>query len=249
MSTDSQHEFLQTVRRSLGRPGPTPPIDVERLFGPVESRGGPVSLESRAESLTGNELRILIDRFEKELTLVQGQVARIGSREALEPYLRDLVESHKVKKVVRWDTPLLAELDPFLQGLGVSVTPIKAARKGQRNSKRLRNALIEADLGLTEADYAIADTGTLVLLARGNQSRLVSVLPPIHLALLRPETLVPSMSDLLPVLGAEARGKDGKMSSAVTFITGPSRTADIETIRVVGIHGPIELHAAILEYL
>ena len=87
------------------------------------------------------------------------------------------------------------------------MTPIKAARKGQRNSKRLRNALIEADLGLTEADYAIADTGTLVLLARGNQSRLVAVLPPIHLALVRPDTLVPRMSALPPPRGPRDRSR------------------------------------------
>ncbi|MFQ5872400.1 MAG: lactate utilization protein C, partial [Dehalococcoidia bacterium] len=112
-----------------------------------------------------------------------------------------------------------------------------------------RAAHIAAVLAITEVDYPFADTGSLVLLAGEHQSRLVSLLPPVHVALLKPSAIVPSMADLLPVLNAAARENPGRLSNCITFITGPSRTADIEKTLTVGIHGPTEVHLLILEYL
>ena len=152
-----------------------------------------------------------------------------------------LIEEKAIRKIVRWDTPALSHLDTALTSAGAEVFPINL---NEDESSRLdhRNALIEADMGLTEVDYAIADIGSLVLKASGPQSRLASVLPPIHVAIVTPDKIVPSLSHLLPLLTSE-----GGLPSAVSLVTGPSRTADIETIRTVGIHGPIELHVVILE--
>jgi L-lactate dehydrogenase complex protein LldG len=93
-------------------------------------------------------------------------------------------------------------------------------------------------------DHAIADTGTLVLLARTGQARSVSLLPPVHVAVVRPGQILSSLDDLFPVLRHDG---NGELASAVTFITGPSRTADIELTLVVGVHGPQELHVVLLD--
>jgi L-lactate dehydrogenase complex protein LldG len=84
-----------------------------------------------------------------------------------------------------------------------------------------------------------------VLLARKGQARSISLLPPVHIAVVKPEQLLSGLSDLFPLLRGEAEGRD--LSSAITFITGPSRTADIELTLVVGVHGPQQLHVVLLD--
>jgi L-lactate dehydrogenase complex protein LldG len=107
--------------------------------------------------------------------------------------------------------------------------------------ERYKGLLLEAAVGITTADYALADTGTLVLVSGGEQHRLISLLPPTHVCLLDPARILPSLSQLL----ARLRGKFGTPESApknMTCITGPSRTADIEQAITMGVHGPKSLH-------
>ncbi|PKB77684.1 MAG: hypothetical protein BZY70_01430, partial [SAR202 cluster bacterium MP-SInd-SRR3963457-G2] len=106
--------------------------------------------------------------------------------------------------------------------------------------------IIAADIGLTGADYAVAETGSVIVMPRKGMSRLVSVVPPVHLALVRPEDLVESLDDLFLLRRLEYHEKGGEMGSYLNFITGPSRTADIEQTLVVGVHGPKEVHLVLL---
>jgi len=84
------------------------------------------------------------------------------------------------------------------------------------------------------------------LFAAGPQPRSISLLPPVHVAILRSQQILPGLSELFPLLGREQNG-NRKLSSAITFITGPSRTADIELKLVVGVHGPQELHVLLVD--
>ena len=152
-----------------------------------------------------------------------------------------LIEEKGIRKIVRWDTAALSSLDPALTGAGAKVIPINL-NEDESSRSEMRNSLIDADMGLTEVDYAVADIGSLVLRASGPQSRLSSVLPPIHVAIVASDRNVASLAHLLPLLNSPE-----KLPSAVALVTGPSRTADIETIRTVGIHGPVELHVVILD--
>jgi L-lactate dehydrogenase complex protein LldG len=90
-----------------------------------------------------------------------------------------------------------------------------------------------ATIGVTGCDGAIAETGSLVMLSAPGRSRTVSLLPPVHLAIVRPEDLVFSMGDFF-----EQRVDAVRRATSCTFITGPSRTADIELTLTLGIHGP-----------
>ncbi|MBI4455652.1 MAG: iron-sulfur cluster-binding protein [Acidobacteria bacterium] len=99
--------------------------------------------------------------------------------------------------------------------------------------------LVSVAVGVTGADYALADTGTLVLETSGQRGRLLSLLPPVHVAILYAERVLPDLASFL----LQARG----ISSAVTFVTGPSKTADIEQILTTGVHGPGELHILLVE--
>ena len=100
-----------------------------------------------------------------------------------------------------------------------------------------RHELLSVDIGITEADYAIADTGTLVLISGGERHRLLSLLPAIHICILDSKRIFPNLSALLRHLHENVY-LDESLPQATTFITGPSRTADIEHVLTTGVHGP-----------
>ena len=99
----------------------------------------------------------------------------------------------------------------------------------------------EADLGVTEADWLVAASGTLVLAASGRH-RGASLLPPVHVAVAPVDRLVPDLATALRRLRTGAAPAE----SCVTLVTGPSRTADIEKKLVVGVHGPCTLHVILI---
>jgi L-lactate utilization protein LutC len=104
-----------------------------------------------------------------------------------------------------------------------------------------REELLVADAGLTTAQLGIAESGTLTLIGDQERHRLVSLVPPIHICLLQRKNIVGTMSEALAQLQAGEA-----ISPLATFITGPSRTADIELQLVLGVHGPRHLRIVFL---
>ncbi|HTB13198.1 MAG TPA: lactate utilization protein [Bryobacteraceae bacterium] len=105
-----------------------------------------------------------------------------------------------------------------------------------------RDAIAFVEVGITSADYGLADTGSLVMFTESHESRLLSLLPPCHIAVIRSSQIVPSLDDVFRL-----RPLPGERSSAMVVITGPSRTGDIEMRLVRGVHGPGEIHVIIVE--
>ena len=99
--------------------------------------------------------------------------------------------------------------------------------------------LFDCDLGITSAQWAIAETGTLVLESDKESHRLTSLVPPVHLCLLRAADIRQTLGEIL-----ELTRRD--LSRTVTFITGASRTSDIELTLAIGVHGPGELHVIVI---
>jgi L-lactate dehydrogenase complex protein LldG len=97
-----------------------------------------------------------------------------------------------------------------------------------------REVSADAKVGISQLDWAIANTGTLVQDAAPVDQRLVSTLPLIHIALIRSDRLVPDLPSALKKIRPE-------QTNYVSFITGPSRTADIERVLTIGVHGPEKL--------
>jgi len=102
--------------------------------------------------------------------------------------------------------------------------------------------LFNFDVGITSAQAGIAETGTLVLDSSVEQNRLISLVPPIHIALLDASKIYATLGETLALLQS---GGSKEVSPAITFITGPSRTADIELTLAIGVHGPQELYVII----
>ena len=96
------------------------------------------------------------------------------------------------------------------------------------------------DVGISTAQAAIAETGTLVLDSAHERHRLVSLVPPVHIAIVDASRIYATLGETLSILQSSK-----ELSPAITFITGPSRTADIELTLTIGVHGPQELYVII----
>lgn len=125
----------------------------------------------------------------------------------------------------------LASNAPFLAQCGITRLP--GVRSGISDRQELRDCCATVDIGITSADYALADTGTLVMLSSHNEARLISLLPPAHIAVVQRERILSGLDELFTILPNPA-----EQTSSMVLITGPSRTADIEQILVRGVHGP-----------
>jgi L-lactate dehydrogenase complex protein LldG len=92
--------------------------------------------------------------------------------------------------------------------------------------------------GVSEACYGLADTGSVVFLS-SEEPRGSSLLPAVHVAMLREDRILPGLSELFEALGPD-------LPSGVAIVTGPSRSADIEQVLAVGVHGPGEVHVVLV---
>lgn len=123
---------------------------------------------------------------------------------------------------------------------------VRAIQRHARES--LRQKFIEASVGISGANMAIAETGTIVLVTNEGNADLTTTLPPVHIALFGMDKLVATLDDAVAMLRMLPRSGTGQiMSSYVNWITGPSRSADIEQSLTIGVHGPSELHCVILD--
>jgi L-lactate dehydrogenase complex protein LldG len=92
---------------------------------------------------------------------------------------------------------------------------------------------------VVEADYAIASTGTFAVVATPGRPSSLTLLPPANLIFVAVDRILPDLAAVINALGPDA-----VMAHRIAFITGPSRTADIEKMIVIGVHGPKQLYAA-----
>ena len=127
----------------------------------------------------------------------------------------------------------VAAHSPFLAECGIATEMM--------GTDDLRARCAESSVGITSVDYALADTGSFVMLSSKKQPRLVSLLPPVHVAIFPSTAILSGLDELFTLLPNPA-----EQTSSMVLITGPSRTADIEQMLVRGVHGPGEIYAVIV---
>ena len=121
---------------------------------------------------------------------------------------------------------------------GLAVVPtLREYEAAGGSPEQYLGELLTAAAGVTGARHAVAATGTLVLDSGDEHSRLISLVPPVHVCLVRPSSILTDLETLCARAAAR-----GEVPAALTLVTGPSRTADIEQTLTVGVHGPGELH-------
>jgi L-lactate dehydrogenase complex protein LldG len=173
-------------------------------------------------------------------------VARSGNEAS--DYILGLIRKRKLYRIALSNSAVVNEIDlaDALTMAGLKPQIVNFDNLGPQvlseRKQSVRDTLLHAEIGITGVSYGIADTGTLVIGADREYNRLASLLPAVHLAIVRSDQLMPNLHSTL-----ERISTSGQINQAVTLITGPSRTADIELTLTIGVHGPKELQVVLLK--
>jgi L-lactate dehydrogenase complex protein LldG len=132
----------------------------------------------------------------------------------------------------------------FEKGLPVSISEMLPDSCKLTEAAKPTEELFNIDVAITDVDLAIAETGSIALSSTPQCSRLVSLTPTVHIALIWPEQII---SDLMDWSGGLISTERNKLPSGFNLISGPSKTADIEIKLVIGVHGPAELHLVVIK--
>lgn len=220
-------EFLQKVRHRTqrGRYKPTHAPDV--AWTPKEDPQQSPPVEDPPA------------RFIEELEALGGHGKRVASLQEARDYILAVARERDAKLILRWDVPELEELgvDGPLEEAGVEVA-------AWRNLEDFRGVAGRADIGLSTAAWAIAETGTLVLEHGPGMGRSVTLLPPTYVAVVPVEKILRTVPEAVEKY---ARSGAGGLPANVCFHTGPSRSGDIEMSLFIGMHGPGDVHVVLVD--
>jgi L-lactate dehydrogenase complex protein LldG len=208
----SRDAILHRVRTALGRTAGQPPAEPP----PVYLRKTQWTAEQR------------IEYFTSALESLAGRVYRVPSRAGIPSVVESILDG---RTAVRSSAPILDGLGALPGVSGPLGTP-----------EEIRAASASVGVGITSADYGLAETGTLVMLASSGESRLISLLPPAWISVVPASILLDDLDELLARVPTPA-----DLTGAMVLITGPSRTADIEQILIRGVHGPGEVHVVLVD--
>jgi L-lactate dehydrogenase complex protein LldG len=221
LQNDARAEILQSIRTRLAESA-------------VLNARRPPTLPLAATVPFVSDERSLVETFKQQLESVGGHCIVVSDESELTTALKHVVgeieaNGLETRRVALSDSPLLGVISRDLEAQGHEIAMTPSA-----------SDLFQFDVGITSAQAAIAETGTLVLEQARERNRLVSLLPPVHIAIVNAGDICATMSEAI----TRAR-KESDTSSAITFITGPSRTADIELTLTIGVHGPKELYVIV----
>lgn len=249
----ARQNFIATVQAALRRRS-TGEISFEDIF----PQPGTDLVADRLKTLTDpskeqqQELLALLIERGQPLNL---KVAAVPDPKAAADFIAELVRTKEPewggkKQVAAWQHALIAQLDleKALEPDGIPVWI--AADDGSLDPSELvarhREQVVGSFVGVTAADYCLADTATLVMRARPGQPRSTSLVPSIHVAVIRLDQLLPDLQAFYTVLRHDLQSGGEGLTNSLTFISGPSKTADIELVMVHGAHGPRELHIVVI---
>jgi L-lactate dehydrogenase complex protein LldG len=169
----------------------------------------------------------LIDNFKHSLQSVGGHCHIVSNESEAAATVCNTIKSLAATKIAISDSPLVETV----VGRSTGTEMVKNAEP---------EYLFGSDVGITSAQWAIAETGTLVLESAAERHRLTSLVPPVHICILKADSIRQTLREILDLIGRD-------LSRTVTFVTGASRTSDIELTLAIGVHGPRELHVILIE--
>ena len=220
-------EFLQSIRHrtQAGRYKPTHAPDV------AWTREG--------EPRGGEPIEDPPTRFIEELEALGGHGKKVENPTQAREYVLELAREREAKLLLRWDVDELEELgiDAPLGEAGVEVVV-------WRGLDDFKGVAGRADIGLSTAAWAIAETGTLVLEGGSGKGRTVTLLPPTYVAVVPVERILRTVPEAIEKY---AGSYAGALPANVCFHTGPSRSGDIEMALFIGMHGPGDVHVILVD--
>jgi len=220
MNNEARQEILSSIATHLAA---SAPFDARET--PVDH---PVVLP--AQPLGAD----LIESFKQNLEAVDGHCIVAHSKGEIADALTQIISALQKTKVRAQRIAIsdASELERLMHMTDLEIEELGIAPNA--------SDIFSFDVGITTAQAAIAETGTLVLDSARERNRLVSLVPPVHIAVVDASIIRATLGETLAML---QNGEE--LSPAITFITGPSRTGDIELILTIGVHGPQELYVII----
>lgn len=228
MTIQNRESFLDNIASKMGR---------ERRKEGVERPEWSVSPQDKVlPDATQDEL---VDVLEKHCEVIHTNFKRTD-RDSLLTVLRDTIEEYNGKSIVasndsRNKAFSLDELYSILATEGHEVH-----LWDETNEEENKRVAERADVGITFSDITLAESGTVTLFNNKYNGRSISLMPRTYIAIIPKSTLVPRMTQAARQIHANNVNGD-EVSSCVSFVTGPSNSADIEMNLIVGVHGPVEV--------
>jgi len=250
MVSPDQDAFLAKIRSALGH-RPHVRRRVEALF-PTEPASESQAILKRIRLRTDTDRHILLETLKVAAVPINLRVKAFVDETRVRRDICRLVDTAEPewgseKSVAAWRHPLIDRLDlpDALQPQGVPVyrPPADPVSLDDLSVRRTwRHRVEKAFIGITSADFCMADTATLVLRTRPGQDRFVSVVPSIHVAVIGLEHLIADLKELYALLRWDPDQRQEGLTRYMGFVSGPSKTADIEATMVHGAHGPREVY-------
>jgi L-lactate dehydrogenase complex protein LldG len=219
-NSPAREEIFASIRKNLAASAPFDAVRKEHHHDLI-TQSASVSVES---SQTATE------RFRENLEAVGGKCTIVNNKDEAVAAIQTIIESANPTRIAVSDSPIASALRDSIRS------------DAQMFANASAQELFDCELGITSAQYAIAETGTLVLESEKEFSRLTSLVPPVHVCVLEAGNIRATMAEILQTVKNE-------LSPTVTFITGPSRTSDIELTLAIGVHGPRELYVIVVDSL
>lgn len=220
----NERDFLTRIANRLGR-------DYATQTAPV--RDASMNTSGSANVLAAPRERTA--QFKRELTTLGGEVRLVSDWSAVPTVIQEWLSTLNPRRVGVWGGDFITAYS-----LTDVLAPYELTVWGR---ERGVDAYQHVEVSINGCSYAIAETGTIVLMSTPERGRSVAVLPSVHIVILDSDQIRPRMGDVLRELSAQRAA----LPSSVHFISGPSRSSDIENDQTIGIHGPAAVFALIVE--
>jgi len=244
MESADQMAFLDNLRQALSGIGASARKPTE---DPIAQHADIYQPQTKAVSRSRAERLALLDQVIQEAGPINLNVTAHKDMASVAADIGRLAvdsqpEFGDKKQIVAWNYPLIRELNlpNVLKAKGIPVDFPDQTQAGDRES--LRQWIFESYIGITSADFCLADSATLVMKTRAGQDRSVSLVPSTHIAVIRLEQILGSLKELYFQLENDPEHVKDGLTPCLTLVSGPSKTADIEATMVHGAHGPREVH-------
>ena len=236
--------FLGRVRAALGR---TEPISHTPDHPPLKAT--PIRQEEKVRTVRAkNEARRpqLLNRLAETATAASWHVHRVNTPQGAAATVAEVAGRLRARSVVRSAEPVFStvDVDGALRAKNIPSTVLAVGRSRTRDD--LKRLAFAADLGVTGVSYAIAETASCAVTPRKGVARLTSLAPPALALVVEAEQVIESLDDFFALTRLEYQLARGRAPRYYNFISGPSRTADIEQTLTIGVHGPGEVHMIIV---
>jgi len=258
MDNSGQETFISRIRSALGHASGER-RRLENLCA-AEFTAETAAILDRIKNRSDAERQQLLDRLIEMAQPINLNVTVLKDEPSAAAAIAELVRNKAPewgdrKSVIAWKHPLLDGLN-LPEALAPQKVPLYVTdlgdcetgdNSGEKAKATIRKQVIEAYIGITAADFCMADTASLVMRTRPGQARAASLVPSIHVAVIYLDQIIWDLKELYALLQWDPESQKEGLTNCMSFISGPSKTADVEATMVHGAHGPREVYIYVIE--